>query len=192
MRARLALHVSQTQCEVREIKLREKPEAMLDASPKGTVPVLVLSDGRVVDESIDIVRWALARHDPEGWLKGDDRELIATNDGPFKHHLDRYKYETRHNSDPVEHRSAALAILQRLEDRLSAQPYLCGDKPMLADMAIRPFLRQFAATDREWFNAQPLPRLQEWLEEFLTSDLFGRVMVKRKQWQAGETGEALF
>ncbi|MXP25950.1 glutathione S-transferase [Altererythrobacter indicus] len=192
MRARLALHVSHTQCEVREIKLREKPEAMLEASPKGTVPVLVLSDGQVVDESIDIMRWALSRHDPEGWLEGDDAELIAANDGPFKHHLDRYKYETRHNSDPVQHRSAALTILQRLEDRLSDQPYLCGNKPMLTDMAIRPFIRQFAATDRAWFDAQPLPRLQAWLDEFLRSELFSQVMIKRPQWQAGEMGGTLF
>ncbi|RKF18259.1 glutathione S-transferase [Altericroceibacterium spongiae] len=192
MRARLALHVSETQCEVREILLRDKPEAMLEASPKGTVPVLILGDGTVVDESIEIMRWALARNDPQGWLEGDDTELLTANDGPFKHHLDRYKYETRHNSDPIEHRRAALAILQQLEERLAAQPYLCGKKETLTDMAIRPFIRQFAATDREWFNAQPLPRLQAWLDAFLQSELFASVMVKRAQWQPGTPGEALF
>ena len=178
MRARLALLVSETGFELREIKLSAKPPEMLAASPKGTVPVLVLSDGHVIDESIDIMRWALGRHDPEHWLDGDDAALIAANDGAFKHHLDRYKYPERHGSDPVEHRAAALALLVPLEDRLSRQPYLCGASRSLTDAALMAFVRQFAATDRAWFDGQPLPAVQRWLADQLESPLFERVMAR--------------
>ena len=179
MRARMALHVSGAVCEHREVRLRDKPEAMLAASPKGTVPVLVTADGPVIDESIDIMRWALDRHDPEHWLEGDDGELIAANDGPFKHHLDRYKYANRHDTDPLEHRAAGVAILERLDRRLAAAAYLCGDRRTLTDIAIMPFVRQFAATDRDWFAAQPLPHLQTWLAGLRASPLFEAIMVKR-------------
>ncbi|MXO65031.1 glutathione S-transferase [Altericroceibacterium endophyticum] len=192
MRGRLALHISATQCEVREIILRDKPQAMLDASPKGTVPVLVLPDGSVLEESLDIMHWALGRNDPEGWLEGEETELIATNDGPFKHHLDRYKYATRHDSDPEEHRAAAQDILMRLEERLSRSAYLCGDQRRMTDCAIFPFIRQFAATDREWFDAQDWPHLKAWLDGLLASPLFKAVMVKRPLWEVGTEGEKLF
>ncbi len=185
IRARLALAVSETAVEHREVKLRDKPAEMLAASPKGTVPVLVLPDDRVVDESLDIMRWALARNDPERWLAGDDPALIATNDGAFKHHLDRYKYPDRYPADGVEHRAAALAILHGLEARLAAQPYLSGARFGLSDAAILPFVRQFAAVDPDWFAAQDLPRVQAWLEAFLGSALFARVMAVREQWRGG-------
>ncbi|NVD45850.1 glutathione S-transferase [Qipengyuania atrilutea] len=183
MRARMALHISETSHEVREVVLRDKPDALLEASPKGTVPVMVLPDGTVLEESLDIMRWSLEQNDAEGWLKRTDEGLIAANDGPFKHHLDRYKYATRHDSDPEEHRAAARAILMRLQDRLANQACLCGDRRGLADAAIFPFVRQFAHTDREWFAAQPLPDLAKWLEGWKSSDLFKAIMVKRDQWK---------
>ncbi len=184
MRARMALSISDTAHEVREVKLSDKPAAMIAASPKATVPVLVLTDGNVIDESIDIMRWALGRHDPEAWLAGDDRELIVANDGPFKHHLDRYKYASRHDSAPEEHRASGLALLEKLEQRLEGQPYLCGDRRSLTDAAIMPFVRQFAATDRAWFAAQVLPEVQHWLARQLSSDLFQGIMQRRAPWRS--------
>ncbi|OYX49477.1 MAG: glutathione S-transferase [Sphingomonas sp. 32-66-10] len=185
IRARLALAVSGIAVEHREVKLRDKPPEMLAASPKGTVPVLVMPDGRVIDESIDIMRWALARNDPEDWLAGDDAALIATNDGPFKHHLDRYKYPERFAADDVDHRAAGLAILDGLEARLGERAFLSGERFGLADAAILPFVRQFAAVDRAWFAAQDLARVQRWLEAFVGSALFERVMVAREVWRGG-------
>lgn len=186
MRARLALFISQTDCELREVKLATKPQAMLIASPKGSVPVLVLPDGRVIDESLDIMRWSLSRHDPEGWLERDDPAVIATNDGAFKHHLDRYKYPERHGSDAAEHRAAGLSLLRQWDERLQGQPYLIGHRCGLADMAIMPFVRQFAETDRAWFDAQPLPRLQAWLQGHLDSPLFAAAMARHKPWREGD------
>jgi glutathione S-transferase len=185
MRARLALAVSGTAHEVREVKLRDKPAEMIAASPKATVPVLVLPGGGVIDESLDIMRWALGRNDPEGWLAGDDAGLIAANDGPFKQHLDRYKYPERHGSDPIAHRGQGLAMLGAHEARLAGQAWLCGDRRMLTDAAIMPFVRQFAAVDRAWFDAQPLPHVQSWLAVQLTSPLFAGIMIQRPQWRAG-------
>jgi glutathione S-transferase len=171
MRARLALLVSGAAFALREVKLSDKPPEMLAASPKGTVPVLVLLDGEVIDQSLDIMRWALGLHDPERWLDGDDAGLIAANDGAFKHHLDRYKYPHRHGSEAIEHRAAAFALL------LHAR-YLCGPTRSLTDAALMPFVRQYAATDRLWFDAQPLPAVQRWLAEQIASLLFERVMAK--------------
>jgi glutathione S-transferase len=182
MRARLALTVSARRCELREVKLSAKPEAMLAASPKGTVPVLVLPDGRVIDESLDIMRWALASNDPEGWLRRDDAPLIALNDGPFKQDLDRYKYPDRHGDDPMIHRASGAAFLHELEARLARSGQLCGQNRGFADAAIMPFVRQFAAVDREWFEAQPLPHLQAWLAHHIASPLFETVMVRMKPW----------
>ncbi|WP_239019670.1 glutathione S-transferase [Sphingomonas suaedae] len=184
IRARLALAVSGTAVEHREVRLRDKPAEMLAASPKGTVPVLVLPDGRVIDESIDIMRWALARSDPEGWLAGDDAELIAANDGPFKAHLDRYKYPERFAADEVDHRAAGLAMLQGLEKLLGERAYLGGERFGLTDAAILPFVRQFAAVDREWFAAQDVARVQGWLAAFVGSGLFDGVMVVREVWRS--------
>jgi glutathione S-transferase len=186
MRARLALLISGTRCEIREVKLSAKPEALIEASEKATVPVLVLPGGEVIDESIDVMRWALARSDPEGWLERDNSALIAANDGPFKHHLDRYKYPDRYEDcDAAEHRAAAVDHLQVLEGCLAAQPYLSGDRRGLTDLAVMPFIRQFAATDREWFAGQPLLRLQHWLEAQLQAPLFKSVMGKLKPWAPG-------
>lgn len=182
MRARLALVASRTRVELREVKLSAKPEAMLAASPKGTVPVLVLPDGSVIDQSIDIMHHALARNDPDGWLDGDDPELIAMNDGSFKYNLDRYKYPERHGSDALSHRSAALAFLEKLERRLAGNPSVCGGTWGLTDAAIMPFVRQFAAVDQGWFDTLPLPFLKAWLCECLASRLFAMVMVRSAPW----------
>lgn len=190
MRARMALWISGTACELREVKLADKPEAMLDASPKGTVPVLVLPDGEVIDESLAIMRWALARSDPEGWLAGDDPGLIELCDGPFKHHLDRYKYPDRHAGEPgharTDHRGEGLAILSDLSFRLAGRAQLMGETRTLADIALFPFVRQFANTDRDWFDAQPIPDLQRWLEGHLTSELFAAAMAKPAPWKPGD------
>ena len=176
IRARLALAVSGTACRIREVSLRDKPAALVEASAKATVPVLVLDDGRVIDESLDIMRWALGRNDPEGWLEGDDAALIAANDTVFKHHLDRTKYPERYGVDPAEHRVRALDILVGLDRRLARSAWLCGGRRSLTDAAIMPFVRQFAAVDRAAFDAAPLPDLQRWLALQLESPLFVQVM----------------
>ena len=145
MRARLALLVSGQICEIREVRLSAKPAELLAASAKATVPVMVSPDGAVIDESLDVMRWALQQHDPCRWLLGDDAELIAANDGPFKHALDRTKYPDRHGSDPAEHRAKGLRFLEALEARLATADNLCGPAMTLTDAAILPFVRQFAA-----------------------------------------------
>ncbi|WBO23616.1 glutathione S-transferase [Sphingomonas abietis] len=191
MRARLALLVSGTQCEWREVKLAAKPAEMVALSPKATVPVLSLPDGRVIDQSLDIMRWALAGNDPESWLDGVDDALIAANDGAFKHHLDRYKYPHRHGSDPGEHRAAGLAMLGAIEERLADAPFLHGVRRGLTDAAIIPFVRQFAATDRAWFDAQPLPHVRDWLDGYIAAALFERMMARTEPWRPGDAPIAL-
>ncbi len=196
MRARLALAASETEVEHREVLLRDKPAAMLAASPKGTVPVLVLPDGEVIEESLDIMRRALQRNDPLGWLTPGEAmfELVAVNDGPFKRALDRYKYPNRYEGeDALENRARGLEILTGLEARLVGSTFLCGEAMSLADAAIFPFVRQFAHTDRGWFGAQALPHLQTWLAAHLASPIFTRVMQKYPVWTAnrGEDGAPL-
>ena len=186
IRARLALAISETPYVLREVKLSRKPEAMLEASPKGTVPVLVLADGTVIDESSQIMRWALERNDPEGWLERDDVALIERNDGPFKHDLDRYKYPDRHDSDAEAHRARGMEFLSLLDARLADQPHLCGARRGIADAAIMPFVRQFAAVDSDWFAAQPIPHLQKWLADNLASPLFETVMLRVAPWSPGD------
>lgn len=183
MRARMALLASDTICHIREVQLSNKPEELLAASPKGTVPVLVSTDGVVIEESLEIMRWSLERNDPEGWLEREDPALIEANDGPFKTHLDRYKYPERYASDPAEHRAAGLALLGVLEDRLAANAYLRGEKAGMTDAAIFPFVRQFAEIDRVWFDGQTLPRVQAWLRCHTASALFGAIMVRLKPWR---------
>lgn len=194
MRARMALLISGTPVRLREVVLRDKPKEMIAASPKATVPVLVQNDGAVIDESLAIMHWALDRHDPNGWLEneaaGDD--LIAEADSDFKDNLDRYKYPTRYDDvDPIVHRSAGLEFLMKLEKRLAANDQLLGNRASLADFAIFPFIRQFANSDRNWFDVQSLPALQNWLAAHLESDLFTTVMTKYAQWKTGDA-EPLF
>lgn len=189
MRARLALAVSGQACELREVVLRNKPQGLLQASPKGTVPVLVLPDGGVLEQSLDIMLWALGRHDPHGWLtpsQGGLAEmlaLIAECDGPFKYALDRCKYPSRYpGADTGAERVKAMAWLSALDVRLSTPPHLFGRHATLADMAIAPFVRQFAGIDADWWTAQPWPRLQAWLATWQASSLLGSVMQKQPPW----------
>ena len=186
MRARLALAMSGARYELREVRLCDKPVELLSASPKGTVPVLQKADGAVIEESLAIMRWALELHDPEGWLTRDAPALIATNDGMFKHHLDRYKYPNRHASEPERHRDQGLLFLQDLDARVAGAGQLCGSVGGLADAAIMPFVRQFAAVDRDWFEAQRLPSLKAWLADHLASDLFVRIMHRAAPWSPGD------
>lgn len=192
IRARLAIAASGQTCALREVVLRNKPPEMIAVSPKGTVPVLVLPDGRVLEESLEIMYWVLNKNDPEGWLMSlndepDDIDaLITENDGPFKDNLDRYKYPTRFKVvDPLHHRSRGTAFLEKLNARLSQTVYLCGNSFTLVDAAILPFIRQFANNDREWFNALDLPAVQHWLQRLLDSDRFLRVMEKYPRWEHG-------
>lgn len=186
IRARLALLASQTICTIREVKLSAKPREMLVASPKATVPVLVLPDGNVIEQSLDIMRWALTRCDPSAWLVDEGDHLIEANDGPFKHHLDRTKYPDRYGSDARIHRAACLDLLGLLEERLKVASYLCGDVMSLADAAILPFVRQFASIDRVWFDAQPLPHTRRWLDELVASPLFDEAMIRLAPWRTGD------
>lgn len=186
MRARLALSSAGIDVEHREILLRDKPAAMLAVSPKGTVPVLVTA-GKVIDESYDIMLWALAQNDPENWLDIPQpaNDLIAEADGEFKTSLDRYKYASRiADADPETDRAYASQFLVGLNAMLANQPYLFGANPRLPDMAIATFVRQFAHVDLEWFSAQPWPGLLEWLNEFKTSQRFLGIMQKYPVWQS--------
>lgn len=186
MRARLALAVGGVRYELREVRLSAKPNAMLAISPKGTVPVLRTADGAVIDQSLGVMRWALSLSDPDDWLARDDPALIASNDGSFKHHLDGYKYPDRHGSNAAEHRDLALLFLRELDARLASTSQLAGIRMGIADAAIMPFVRQFAAVDREWFGTQPLPHLQAWLAAHLVSDLFRQIMYRVAPWCPGE------
>ncbi|TKD51617.1 glutathione S-transferase [Sphingomonas baiyangensis] len=187
IRARLALLSSGTVSVIREVKLAAKPAELLAASPKATVPVLVLPDGRVIDESLDIVRWSLALSDPEHWLDHDGDRLIEVNDTRFKYHLDRTKYPDRHGSDPAVDRAACIDLLRPLDASLAQAPYLCGAAMRLPDAAIMPFVRQFAAIDRAWFDAQHLPHLRDWLDRLTASDRFDAAMVRLPPWQMGDS-----
>jgi glutathione S-transferase len=182
IRARLAIAAAGVAVREQEVALREKPVSMLAISPKGTVPVLQLADGRVLEESLDIMRWALAINDPDHWLRGDDPEahvLIETNDGAFKQALDRYKYANRFPEQPASaYRDAAGTFLRTLNARLSANGFLGGDRATLADAAIFPFVRQFATVDRGWFEASEFRQLAAWLRAWESSPLFVQVMRK--------------
>ncbi|MGZ0786938.1 glutathione S-transferase [Pseudomonas saponiphila] len=185
MRARLALRYAGVPVQIIEVSLKAKPAEMLALSPKGTVPVLALED-RVIDESLEIMHWALAQHDPEDCRLSTDptaqarmAALIAENDQVFKVHLNRYKYAERYPEAPMEHyRGQGEAFLARLDGLLQQRRYLLAEHPSLADMALLPFVRQFAHVDREWFAQTPHGALQRWLREWLESPLFVGVMAK--------------
>ena len=193
IRARLAIRASGQQIALREVKLAAKPQALLACSAKATVPVLVLPDGTVIDESRDIMNWALGQHDPENWLPSDQtllkqiNALIDMNDGEFKHHLDHYKYADRFPEHPMTfYRQQAESFIAELEARLKMTLFLCGDECSLADMAIFPFIRQFAHVDKAWFDQTDYSQLQAWLDSFLKSSLFLGVMDKYQPWQPGD------
>jgi len=185
MRARLAIHVSGLSVQLKEVVLRDKPAEMLALSPKGTVPVLQLPD-QVLDESLDIMLWALVKHDPENWLNpsigsmDDALALIEISDGEFKQALDRYKYADRYPEHSAKYyRQQAEFFLLQLEQLLNKSGYLLSNHAGLADMAILPFIRQFAHVDKVWFDQAPYPKLQHWLSGFLLSERFVKIMEKK-------------
>lgn len=185
MRARLAVASAGVEVELREILLKDKPEAFLEVSPSATVPSLQTSDG-VIDESFDIILWALRQNDPQGWLAMPDEghDWITRADGPFKQALDRTKYETRYpDSDASAQRDIASSFLSDLNAQITQWMY---ERATLADYAILPFVRQFAFIDKAWFDAQDWPNLQAWLERFLTSEAFAAMMVKYPPWKEGD------
>lgn len=193
MRARFALLAAGIRCELREVVLRDKPAALREASPKATVPVLVGVDGSVIDESLQIMRWALAQQDPLRWLApasgtlDDMLALVAQCDGDFKHHLDRYKYPNRFDgADPLHHRSEAGGFLDGLEARLQASAHLFGPAPALADMAIAPFVRQFAQVDAGGCGIAAWPALDAWLDALSAAPLWARAMPKLAPWRPGD------
>lgn len=184
----MALQYASVEVELREVLLRDKPVAMLEASPKGTVPVLVLPDGGVIDESTDVMRWALAQRDPDSWwqeeLESETNGLVEQNDFVFKKFLDRYKYADRYPEQPQSYyRHKAENFLRLLEQKLAVGSFLLTGKPTFSDVAIFPFVRQFAFVDKAWFDEAPYPKLQGWLQAFLDSDLFLSVMTKFPRWE---------
>lgn len=193
MRARLALLASGTRVQLREVVLKDKPAALLEASPKGTVPVMVLAGGEVIDQSLNIMLKVLRDHDPSQWLPADEGtlehslNLITRCDGGFKQDLDRYKYPHRfHLPDGLANRAQGASFLIALNEMLSVQDFLHGPHWGLADAAIAPFVRQFAHTDTDWFSAQPWVALQHWLQAFEASDTFARCMLKVPAWKEGD------
>ncbi|MBL1432112.1 MAG: glutathione S-transferase [Gammaproteobacteria bacterium] len=197
MRARLALAYAQCQVELREIILRDKPQNMIEISPKATVPVLQLSEGSVIDESFDIMRWAVLQNDPDHWsewsMQGSASSILTwlvfetDTQGHFKQSLDRYKYFDRYPERTMEsYRSDGEGFIAKLENKLRGNDYLLGPKKSLVDMVVLPFVRQFAHVDRAWFEQRPYPNVQRWLSEFVESGLFLRVMKKYQPWQEGD------
>ena len=193
IRARMAIAYSGIQVELREVVLKNKPQTLMQASAKGTVPVLILDHGEVIDESLDILFWALSRHDPDHWLaethniESKTRQLITENDGPFKTHLDHYKYADRYPRHTADYyRSQAEPFLAQLEQRLMHHDYLLGDSLSVADIALFPFIRQFSLVDITWFDHAPYSQLQRWLKALTGSTLFARVMEKHPPWEPGQ------
>ena len=189
MRARMALYQAHIQVKICEVDLKQKPEAMLKISPKGLVPVLQLKDGRVIDESLDVMRWALEKNDPDSWLLKKDATadaLITENDGAFKQALDRYKYPPRfadkNESDLCEScdkaRDQGLQFLEKLNRTLEGNTYLSGAELSFSDIAIFPFIRQFANVDITWFQSLPIKPLQVWLDQLVGGVEFKWVMQK--------------
>lgn len=191
IRARMALAVAEIAVELREVVLRDKPAEMVAVSAKGTVPVLVLPDGTAIDESLDVMHWALAQHDPEGWLDcaTDAGPLIAHCDTEFKHWLDRYKYADRFPEQSQEfYRSQALLFFDELEQTLATTPHLLGPRASIADVGVFPFVRQFAGVDPAWWTNAPYPATRRWLNNWLASTLFDSVMGKYAAWAPGAPG----
>lgn len=185
MRARMALRYAEVAVDIVEVSLKAKPPEMLALSSKGTVPVLNV-EGRVIEESLDIMRWALAQNDPQDWLLKDDLQgqsaiaaLIEENDQVFKVHLNRYKYAERYPEQSMQtYRAEGELFLRKLDRLLQSRDYLLAQHPSLADVALMPFIRQFAHVDRAWFAQTPHRHLQAWLQRFLESNLFTSIMAK--------------
>ena len=188
----MALAAAGTEVMLREVLLKDKPAELLAASPKATVPVLVLSDGRVIEESLEVMQWALEYRDPLGWLDNAalKSDWISACDGDFKHWLDRYKYAERYPEYTAEdYRKNAEAFIQRLEDQLSGSEWVGGDVANAIDVALFPFVRQFAGVDPSWWQQAPYPNVRQWLENWLNSALFSAIMAKYPRWESGHPGE---
>ncbi len=186
IRARMAIDAAGVEVEEREVLLRDKPLAMLEASPKGTVPVLVLREGDVIDESLDVMRWALRHGDPEDWLAQEAEALVFldTVERELKPRLDDYKYGHRGPAEEEERcRDEGVQLLQSYDSRLACSGSLLGERPTLADVGTFPFVRQFAHHDRDFFASLGLERLSTWLARFLDGERFARVMQKQPVWQ---------
>ena len=187
----MAVHISGQKCELREVLLRDKPPSMLEYSPKGTVPVLILQDGNVIDESLDVIDWALNLNDPDNWQRSKDtektKELIKINDGEFKYHLDRYKYSKRYdNEDPEFHRKRCLKFIESINNELNNSEYIFDDNISYADIVLLPFIRQYRIADIEWFDSLPYNNLKKWLSSFLDSYLLNSIMKKYDLWKEGD------
>ena len=179
----MALKYANILIEINEIELTNKPVEMLKVSPKGTVPVLVLEDGRVIDQSLDIMYWALQQNDIDGWLAENGtvmEQLIVENDGVFKQALDKYKYLIRSPNQNVElYRRQGEFFFQKLEGLLNHSVFLVKDEISLADIAIFPFIRQFVSVDKTWFEEASYPKIRAWLNHLVKSQLFNSVMEKQ-------------
>ena len=183
IRARLALLHSRSKVELREVVLRDRPLSLLEYSPKGTVPVLVLQNGEILEESMDIMLWCIG----EDMLIGDWQELVELNDNEFKGNLDRYKYPDRFDdvTSMEFHRNKCLEILNSFNQRLDGG-FLMGNALSIADLVLVPFIRQFANTDRGWFEQQDIPNVKRWMNGILQSELFISSMTKYDQWHEGD------
>jgi len=194
MRARIAIKLCNQTCWIREISLRSKSEEFLNLSQKGTVPVLLLPNGKIIDESLDIINWAISINDPfklkadDDNLYKEDLELIKVFDDDFKFHLDRYKYSSHYeNANREKHRNKAQDILAEINTLLLENNWIRGDHPTLTDISILPFVRQYRIADTEWFDRHlKLPRVKNWLNDFLNSTLLSQVMLKYKVWEQGD------
>ncbi len=191
MRARMAIHISQQKCEIREVLLKDKPPSMMEYSAKGTVPVLVLQSGKVIDESLDVIDWALNLNDPYNWKRSKDlgktKELIKINDGDFKFHLDRYKYSKRYeNEDPNFHREKCLTFIKMINEELKDSKYIYDNEISYIDISLLPFIRQFRIADNDWFDELPYENVKSWLSNFIDSKLLKSVMPKYDLWKKGD------
>ncbi len=190
MRARMVLLHSKIQCEIREIKLSNKPKEMLAISPKGTVPVLILENGDILDESLDVMLWAIEQGNLRNLFNSGKKEildLIKINDGEFKDAIDRYKYSSLYPEKPmIEYRKMGQPFLEKIESYLEKNKFIFGKNISLADLAIFPFIRQFCRVDIDWFNSSLFKKIKEWTLFFEGSENFIDIMRKIKPWTTGD------
>ena len=191
----MALYLSNTVVELREVSLRDKPQSMLEISPKGTVPVLILDDGNVIDESIEIIEWCIKKKkNIFTETLNSDQELFTEDaiklfDEKFKFHLDRYKYATRYEDvDEILHRESCVEILKTMENKISNKFFFYTDHLNKIDICILPFIRQFRIANPEWFdNHIEFPKVQKWLDNFLKSSILEEIMVSHEVWKKNNT-----
>ena len=191
MRARIAINLCDLECEIREINLKLKNKEFLELSPKGTVPVLVLPDNKIIEESMDIIHWAISNNDPYNLklknleIYNKDMDLISIFDNEFKYHLDRYKYNSRYKGiNKEEHKYKARDLLVNLNNSLKEKQWLNGENISISDISILPFIRQYRIADIKWFDEKlELPNINRWLDKFLNSKIFNNIMKKYKIWE---------